>query len=42
MTEVEYVVIVEATEEVIWLVRLVSEMGLAQDRIGLHCDRWYF
>ena len=37
-TEAEYVAAAEATKEAIWLARLVSEMGLSQDRVKLHCD----
>jgi ATP-binding cassette subfamily B (MDR/TAP) protein 1 len=37
-TEAEYVAAAEAAKEALWLNRLVSDMGLRQWRIGLHCD----
>ena len=37
-TKVEYMAIVEATKEALWLKGLVKELGLNQGRVQLHCD----
>ena len=37
-TEAEYVAAAEAAKEAIWLGRLVTDMGLMQRSITLHCD----
>ena len=37
-TEAEYVAAAEATKEAIWLNRLITEMGLTQASVNLHCD----
>jgi hypothetical protein len=37
-TEAEYVAAAEAAKEAIWLNRLVTEMGLTQANVNLHCD----
>lgn len=37
-TEAEYVAAAEAAKEAIWLDRLVTEMGLKQGLVQLHCD----
>ena len=36
--EVEHVVAAKAAKEAIWLNRLISEMGLQQELVNLHCD----
>ena len=38
MTEVEYIGVMEAVKEVIWLKGLALEMDLAQEAIRVHCD----
>ena len=37
-TELEYMAVVEATKEAIWLVGLVKELGIQQGGVQLHCD----
>ena len=37
-TEAEYMAVVEAAKEALWLKRLVEELGLNQGGIQLHCD----
>lgn len=37
-TEVEYMTVVEATKEALWLTKLVKELGVEQDGVQLHCD----
>ena len=37
-TEAEYIRLTEATKEVIWLKGLLTEMGLTQEAIRVHCD----
>ncbi|CAM6109633.1 unnamed protein product [Calypogeia fissa] len=37
-TEAEYVAAAEAAKEKIWMNRLVTEMGLKQENVNLHCD----
>lgn len=35
-TEVEYMVVVEATNEALWLTGLVKELGVEKDGVQLH------
>ena len=37
-TEAEYIRLTEAAKEVIWLKGLLTEMGLTQEAIRVHCD----
>ena len=37
-TEAEYVAAAEAAKETIWLNQLVTELGLKQEHVNLHCD----
>ena len=37
-TEVEYIGLTEAAKEEIWLKGLLTEMGLTQEAIRVHCD----
>lgn len=37
-TEVEYIGLTEAAKEAIWLKGLLTEMGLTQEAIRVHCD----
>lgn len=37
-TEVEYMAIVEATKEALWLTGLVKELGVTQDGVQLNYD----
>ena len=37
-TEAEYMVMIEAGKEAVWLSGLVNELGFKQDRMVLHCD----
>ena len=34
----EYMVVVEATKEALWLRRLVKELGIQQGEVQFHCD----
>jgi hypothetical protein len=36
-TEAKYVAAAEATQETIWLEKLITEIGLKQDIVSLHC-----
>ena len=38
MTEVEYMAVVEAAKEALWLTGLVKELGIQQGGVSLHCD----
>ena len=37
-TEAEYMAVVEASKEVVWLIGLVKELCIEQGRVQLHCD----
>ncbi|KAL4312354.1 hypothetical protein GQ457_01G013740 [Hibiscus cannabinus] len=37
-TEAEYMAVVEAAKEALWLIGLVKELGLEQGGVQLHCD----
>ena len=37
-TELEYMVIVEAAKESLWLTGLVKELGIQQGGVQLYCD----
>ena len=37
-TKLEYMAIVEATKESLWLIGLVKELGIQQDGVQLYCD----
>ncbi|XP_020521183.1 uncharacterized protein LOC18422418 isoform X4 [Amborella trichopoda] len=37
-TEAEYVALIEAAKEVIWLRRLLGQFGIKQDKYVVHCD----
>ena len=38
MTEAEYMTVVEAAKEALWMTGLVRELGVEQDGVKLHCD----
>ena len=37
-TELEYMTIVEAAKESLWLIGLVKELGIQQGGVQLYCD----
>ena len=37
-TEAEYMVVVEARKEVIWMKDFIGELGIRQEEFRLHCD----
>jgi hypothetical protein len=38
MTEAEYMAVIEATNEALWLIRLVKELDIQQSGVSLCCD----
>ena len=36
--EVEYIVIIEASKELLWMKKFLQELGLQQERYLLYCD----
>lgn len=38
ITKIEYMAVVEASKEVVWLVGLVKELDIEQGEVQLYCD----
>ena len=36
--EAEYMAVVEANKEIIWMKNFISELGIRQEEFWLHCD----
>ncbi|PKA67208.1 Retrovirus-related Pol polyprotein from transposon TNT 1-94 [Apostasia shenzhenica] len=38
MTEAEYIAVVEAAKEAVWVKDLIRELGISQKTVSLYCD----